>query len=297
MCVGRYVDVDVVNAHPTLLLHLCRQSNWDCPQLSAYVEDRDKLLTDLCGVAGCSRDHAKQVYLAVLNGGDEDFNNLPRRSKHLEAFRNELAVLRLRLTQQHSELYAQVKARRSEAGKTWNNESGLLSLLCNRLENRVLMSMWCFFGCPTNCVLCFDGIMLRRAGADGGDVVGGYDLAGCAAHVQRELGVAIQLAAKPFDKCVTLPREQVRDSFRRWLLPARFDPAKLHQLTKLRLLMCTYHGTCQCSLLAVTCLAAGRQKKSLNTYWWRLKGRLMAVLAVLAVQVLVIAYQTLPGLP
>jgi hypothetical protein len=232
MCVGRYVDVDVVNAHPTLLLHLCRQSNWECPQLSAYVKDRDDLLTDLCGVAGCSRDHAKQVYLAVLNGGDEDFNNLPRRSKHLEAFRDELAVLRLKLTQQHSELYAQVKARRSEAGKTWNNESGLLSLLCNRLENRVLMSMWCFFGCPTNCVLCFDGIMLRRAGADGGDVVGGYDLAGCAAHVQRELGVAIQLAAKPFDKCVTLPREQVRDSFRRWLLPARFDPAKLHQLTK-----------------------------------------------------------------
>ncbi len=103
--------VVLVNAHhPTLLLHLCRQSNWDCPQLSAYVEDRDKLLTDLCGVAGCSRDHAKQVYLAVLNGGDEDFNNLPQRSKHLEAFRNELAVLRLLLTQQHRELYAQVKA-------------------------------------------------------------------------------------------------------------------------------------------------------------------------------------------
>ena len=234
MCVGSYVDVDVVNAHPTLLLHLCRQSNWDCPQLSAYVEDRDKLLTDLCGVAGCSRDHAKQVYLAVLNGGDEDFNNLPRRSKHLEAFRNELAVLRLLLTQQHTELYAQVKARRSEAGKTWNNESSLLSLLCNRLENRVLMSMWCFFGCPSNCVLCFDGIMLRRSPlAAVHDVTGGYDLAGCAAHVRRELGVAIQLTAKPFDKCVTLPpREQVRGSFRRWLLPARFDPAKLHQLTK-----------------------------------------------------------------
>ena len=235
MCVGSYVDVDIVNAHPTLLQHLCRQSNWDCPQLTDYVERRATLLGELCGVAGCVQDHAKQVYLAVFNGGDEDFLKLPQRSKHLEAFRNELAVLRLRLTQQHTELYAQIKARREAAGKTWNHESSLLSAVCNRLENRVLMSMWCFFGCPSNCALCFDGIMLRRSPlAAVHDVTGGYDLAGCAAHVQRELGVAIQLSAKPFDKSVTtlLPREQVRGSFRRWLLPARFDPAKLHQLTK-----------------------------------------------------------------
>jgi hypothetical protein len=43
--VRRFVrDVDMKNAHPTLLLYLCKKNDVDCPFLEAYVNDRAKLL-------------------------------------------------------------------------------------------------------------------------------------------------------------------------------------------------------------------------------------------------------------
>lgn len=43
--VHKYVsDIDMVNAHPTILLYLCRKLNLSCPLLAEYVENREQVL-------------------------------------------------------------------------------------------------------------------------------------------------------------------------------------------------------------------------------------------------------------
>ena len=36
-----YIDLDMINAHPTVLLFLCNKHNIDCPHLTYYVASRD----------------------------------------------------------------------------------------------------------------------------------------------------------------------------------------------------------------------------------------------------------------
>ena len=45
--VHKYVsDVDMVNAHPTILLYLCQKLNMPCPLLTEYVENRDEIFKE-----------------------------------------------------------------------------------------------------------------------------------------------------------------------------------------------------------------------------------------------------------
>ena len=62
-------DIDLVNAHPTLLVQLCRKHYIPCPSLNDYVTRRDQWLT---GDLGCSRDEMKARCLRALYGSEEE---------------------------------------------------------------------------------------------------------------------------------------------------------------------------------------------------------------------------------
>lgn len=56
-------DIDMKNAHPTILKYLCKQNNIRCPMLSEYVSDRDGVLENM----EMDREEAKELYLKALN--------------------------------------------------------------------------------------------------------------------------------------------------------------------------------------------------------------------------------------
>jgi hypothetical protein len=63
---GLYWDVDMVNAHPTILVQLCEQKGWNCAGLKHYVENRDQVIGDIMAHYGCSHSDAKNLMLRLV---------------------------------------------------------------------------------------------------------------------------------------------------------------------------------------------------------------------------------------
>jgi hypothetical protein len=231
---GLYVDVDCVNCYGCVLQWLCAEHALPCPQLDLYVAQRDVLLADLMAKQNgraTSRDYAKKVYIAVMNGGAKDYDGLVCRPEHLQLFQKEMQRLGARLAALFPQRLEQVKARRVAKGKAAAGRAdphicaALMMDLYFEKENEVLECMWRWFGAPTDCVLCFDGIMLSAAH-------GPYDeqvLAKCEAHVKETTGISMKLKTKPFDEGAALPAD-VTGSLQQYLRPKPFLRARLRQL-------------------------------------------------------------------
>ena len=58
-------DIDMNNAHPRILYYICRGRNIECPNLTNYVANRDKIISKLKTV---DVEDPKMVILALMNG-------------------------------------------------------------------------------------------------------------------------------------------------------------------------------------------------------------------------------------
>jgi len=56
-------DVDMINAHPTLLFYLCKELKINCPVLECYIRNREEMLRQ----TGLPREEAKVQFLIALN--------------------------------------------------------------------------------------------------------------------------------------------------------------------------------------------------------------------------------------
>ena len=61
-------DIDMKNAHPTLLSWYCHENGIKCEGLDAYIAHRDEYITDYMKQYDMSRDEVKTRLLALLNG-------------------------------------------------------------------------------------------------------------------------------------------------------------------------------------------------------------------------------------
>ncbi len=65
-----YEDVDVINAQPTILSQVCKKHNWSCDKLDYYIENREKVLDDLCTQNKIPRWKAKELINSICFGGN-----------------------------------------------------------------------------------------------------------------------------------------------------------------------------------------------------------------------------------
>ena len=61
-------DIDMINCHPVILNHLCKENNVDCNILQNYIENRELILSSF----GEDRKIVKELFLNILNGGFKD---------------------------------------------------------------------------------------------------------------------------------------------------------------------------------------------------------------------------------
>jgi hypothetical protein len=194
-----YFDIDMVNAHPVILLYLCKKTNFDCPALSKYVKNREKLFKLIKNDDGTlvGRDKAKQIYLSLTNGGTKDFNSINNPSKHLVQYKKEMTKLHSHFTHLDYSAFKKIKDKRINNGKFSNHEAGYVnSLLCD-MENDLLQEIYKFFGKPQDAVLCFDGIMLRKGKE--------YNITKCMDHIESKFpGLNLKLKIKTMDEHLDL---------------------------------------------------------------------------------------------
>ena len=218
---GFYDDIDIVNAHPTILAHICGLIGKACPMLSQYVENRETCISDMVaaqpvlsrGGIRIDADTAKHIILAVMNGGNRDYNALEVKTRWLIEFRREVKEIHAALCV-GAEFKKHVRERR-KAGLSHNHEASYVSLLMCDYENRILMELYRELGEPNDCVLCFDGLQIAR-GTD-------YNLRALEGAVMDALGIRIKLKLKPMNRGFVLPDLSQIELECEYTRPTRFN--------------------------------------------------------------------------
>jgi len=86
LCDGITTDIDMVNAHPSILLQLCKKYTYHCPNLILYINERKKYLHSLMSDDNISYEEAKTKVLASTN----DNKKIKTESAFLKAYDKEM---------------------------------------------------------------------------------------------------------------------------------------------------------------------------------------------------------------
>jgi hypothetical protein len=191
---GLYRDIDVKNAHPTILSWLCDKAGISCNKLKYYNNNRDKCLADMVGV---DRDYAKQVVLSLLNGGTKLYTDLPQRPEWLIEFKGEIQMIHKKLCEINKKEFNKCTKLREKNNIDFNHEGSFVNILMCRVENEILMTIYDKLGKPTSCCLCFDGIMIETECK--------FDMKELEKSVFDSLNIQIELLEKPMDLGFVVP--------------------------------------------------------------------------------------------
>ena len=183
-----YYDIDIENAHPTILAHICKQKGIPTPLLTSYNAQREAVFEVIMKDTGLKRGDVKQLFLSIMNGGESDYKKLTKPNVIVDGFKEECQRIWKGLIFLDPARYEECKAARIKGGKDYNHEGSFANKLLCDMENRILAVMVNFFksaGLVTDtCVLCFDGVMIPRDSK----MKFGIHLPECSAVIKAALG-------------------------------------------------------------------------------------------------------------
>ncbi len=213
-----YVDVDMVNAHPVLLVWLCSNLGMDYSVFSPvveYVDNREEHLADLRRLnPKMSREEAKRVFLAILFGNRTMIHEM-KPSAFLRRYYSSVDTIMSSLESNFPVFFDTVMLRRISSGRDYNVRGSATSHLLQYLENQLLMFAWSKLLSTVDAdaklelmssVLCFDGLMIPRTCWQSG-------FAAMLTSALAEMGVPVEFKEKAMDECVDLRRFKFREGF------------------------------------------------------------------------------------
>jgi len=129
-----YWDIDMIAAHPTLCLSMCRTQKLTCEYQTELIEKREEKLAELMDVMGCSRSTAKD-YITILYFGEENASSaLPMWFKSLH---QEISNARKVITQNEE----WTEALKFLNGKKKNRMGSAFSFILQSVERECLLAM------------------------------------------------------------------------------------------------------------------------------------------------------------
>lgn len=197
LCNNKYVDIDIENCHPQLLLQICKANDIPVNYLEQYVNNRKQILQDVTKHYNCTRDDAKLLFIILayygsFNKWTGNVNNLPP-TKFISDYITELKMIGVMIANSNPELVDTVKKleKKNETGTVVSlflqqKERELLELIYNYLNHQLQLN--------NKCVLCFDGIMIPIAK---------YRenlLNEVSAHILERTGFQLTFTTKAFDQ-------------------------------------------------------------------------------------------------
>ena len=171
------VDFDMNNAHPTILLHLCKINNIECKKLKRYVTERDDIIIEFDSKDDISswnggddgaRTYIKtELFISSINYNQlrTQFPKHPRRKKitydFWREFNTEILEIQKKLAVIYTEEFAIVKA---NANGSKNLGGKLMSYLGCKHEDKLLKRIE-DSGIKPN-VLMYDGFLINGKDID-----------------------------------------------------------------------------------------------------------------------------------
>lgn len=200
-----YKDLDIVNAHPTMLLYVCESNNIECPMLKAYVNDRESLIQQVIDrnekrSHKVDRDMVKDAYLCLINHGTSAYDKLPLKSLHIQDFQYEMKQIGSSLKELHPELWSRIEPRAIEMKKHSPTGSFVNHFMIEKEAlclSRIEEFLWRSGIDVEYCINCFDGLMIPLEGTEYTDSKN--FLNDCCKFVRDKTGIKIKLKYKPMD--------------------------------------------------------------------------------------------------
>jgi len=160
-----YSDFDMTNAHPTILIKICKDNDIRCRELENYVEKREKLIEDLMAELEATRTEIKVLFIRSINDSNKiiklrkkDRKNI--KNKDFISFDEEMKDIQKKLVVLNPELKKHLK----RSGVNKNLEGRLLNhLLCdeeNKLLQMVINKIKSIYGDIVS-VPMFDGFLAK----------------------------------------------------------------------------------------------------------------------------------------
>ena len=166
-----YYDIDIENAHPSILLQIAQKENVVCNNLNLYVSNREKCLNEIMNAYKVSRKQAKNLIIRLCYGGlFEDWcksNDVYCEGvlEWVEGLTKELNNISNIVWERNPHLHTITEKKRSP-------RRSALSIFAQDIERTILENMFNFFVSKKiikknrqgayGCVLCFDGIMIPQ---------------------------------------------------------------------------------------------------------------------------------------
>jgi len=191
---GIGTDIDMSNAHPTILRYICKIHNIHCPQLEYFIQNRDQCLAEFD-----SRNIGKKAYLAAVNS--DKYSKRKNPSRLFKLFDDEMGWIQKQIISK-PEYYKIIQTVPDSRELNNFNGSAVNRILCY-YENIILQHAIHVFNKRgiEIAILMFDGLMVY------GNYYSDYGLLKeIEEYVETQMpGLEMKWAYKEHDQSMTIP--------------------------------------------------------------------------------------------
>ena len=167
LCVDNYIDIDIVNCHPTILYQILTKNSIRCNNLKKYIDDRNIHLDYVINKYKCTEKQAKKLFIRILYLGSfdnwliEEKIEVKDKSDFIQNLEKELNQISYLIMNSNKELLDFI-----DKDKT-NKKGTITSYFLQEIESQILEQIYLY--CKEKkyiindvCSLCYDGIMLEK---------------------------------------------------------------------------------------------------------------------------------------
>jgi len=133
------IDIDIKNAHPCILLWLCKKHGIACNLIEQYVMNREPMIQELMRCLGISRDAAKKMLLRAINRDDGHFQQTELDPEWLYDYHQQCKTIANLLTKEYPEYKKQAEKSKSRKDQSaWNLKGSTVNRLLCHHEDQLL---------------------------------------------------------------------------------------------------------------------------------------------------------------
>jgi len=222
---AEYIDIDIVNCQPQLILEICRQRGIKLEALEKYCRSPKKWREKLAEFHDCDKDTAKKLFVCLMFGGkydswikDNDIQkNAESRYKLPYDIESEMGAVIDAVYTANPHIAKDVL---KQNPKKWQNDGekkrGVMGLWSQTLERRIMEDSVAWLHENKQFIIedvvpCQDGLMILK------DLYYEDILKDLGKNIMEKYGFTIEFVIKPFDEAIEIPAFEDVKSYDEWV--------------------------------------------------------------------------------
>ena len=202
-----YYDIDIVNCHPTLLLHYADEKGLNLKYLRKYVEKRTEIIDSFINDYEQPKEIIKTEFIKIINGSQisSQFSN----NKFLRKYKEDIDTISNYIFKNEKKI-----RKIAESKKDYNIKGTITNYIMLDLENKILKTMleFCQPIIKTSAVLIFDGFQIWKEDVQDINIL----LHNLEHHIKEKLDINIKLVNKPMNEIIDLTGLKEKDEGRKY---------------------------------------------------------------------------------